>query len=92
MPFRADWACGSTAARASCARPARAPRELPFVEIERASPARGRRLTRSNLYAGARIDGNDVVVIGRRGGPEFLDSELARLGHLVGLAASLARP
>jgi hypothetical protein len=32
-----------------------------------------------------------VVVIGRRGGPEFLDSELARLGHLVGLAASIAR-
>jgi hypothetical protein len=32
-----------------------------------------------------------VVVIGRRGGPEFLDSELARLGHLVGLAASIVR-
>lgn len=32
-----------------------------------------------------------VVVLGRRGGPEFLDSELARLGHLVGLAASIAR-
>ena len=45
-----------------------------------------------NIYAGARIDGNDIVVIGRRGGPEFLDSELARLGHLVSLAASLARP
>ena len=45
-----------------------------------------------NLYAGARIDGNEMVVIGRRGGPEFVDSELARLGHLVSLAASLARP
>ena len=45
-----------------------------------------------NLYAGARLDGNEVVVIGRRGGPEFVDSELARLGHLVGLAASIARP
>ena len=32
-----------------------------------------------------------IVVLGRRGGPEFLDSELARLGHLVGLAASIAR-
>ena len=30
-------------------------------------------------------------MIGRRGGPEFLDSELARLGHLVGLASSIAR-
>jgi hypothetical protein len=44
------------------------------------------------LYAGARIDGNEVVLVGRRGGPGFVDSELARLGHLVGLAASLARP
>lgn len=29
------------------------------------------------------------VVVGRRGGPEFLDSEVARLGHLVSLAASV---
>ena len=35
---------------------------------------------------------NVIIVTGRRGGPEFVDSELARLGHLVGLAASLARP
>ena len=30
-----------------------------------------------------------VVVVGRRGGPEFLGSELARLGHMTGLAASV---
>ncbi len=30
-----------------------------------------------------------VVVVGRHGGPEFLSSELARLGHMVGLAASV---
>jgi hypothetical protein len=35
--------------------------------------------------------GKRLVVLGRRGGPDFLDSELARLGHLVGLAASIAR-
>ena len=61
------------------------------MEIERAS-----RLEvdgdEVNLYAGARIDGNEIIVIGRRGGPEFVDAELARFGHLVGLAASLARP
>ena len=28
--------------------------------------------------------------VGRRGGPEFLGSELARLGHLAGLAASIS--
>ena len=43
------------------------------------------------LFAGARVDGNSVVIVARRGGPDFLDSEIARLGHLAGLAASIAR-
>lgn len=34
--------------------------------------------------------GNDIVLLGRRGGPEFLDSELARLEHLVGLAMTIS--
>ena len=42
------------------------------------------------LYAACRLDGNEIVVIGRRGGPEFVDSEIARLGHLSGLAMSIA--
>ena len=33
--------------------------------------------------------GDRVMIIGRRGGPEFLDSELARLGHLVALARAI---
>ena len=44
-----------------------------------------------NLYCGARLNDDEIVVIGRRGGPEFLESELARLGHLVGLATSIVR-
>jgi hypothetical protein len=32
---------------------------------------------------------NRIVVFGRRGGPEILDSELARLNHLAGLTASI---
>ena len=44
-----------------------------------------------DLVAVAPVGHARVVAIGRRGGPEFLDSELARLGHLVGLAASIAR-
>ncbi len=44
-----------------------------------------------DLVAVAPVGHKRVVAIGRRGGPEFLDSELARLGHLVGLAASIAR-
>ncbi len=31
-----------------------------------------------------------LLALGRRGGPEFLDSELARLFHLASLAASIA--
>jgi hypothetical protein len=30
-----------------------------------------------------------IVMFGRHGGPEILDSELARLNHLVALAASI---
>ena len=91
VAFRADWAIRIHRSKGATRRTDAAPEQLPFVDIERAS-----RLEVDgddvNLYAGARIDGNDVVVIGRRGGPEFVESELARLGHLVSLAASLARP
>lgn len=37
------------------------------------------------LCSSALPDGS-VVVTGRRGGPAFLDSEVARIGHVVGLA------
>jgi hypothetical protein len=91
VTFRADWAIRVHRVHGVGKGTDAAPRDLPFIEIERPS-----RLDVEdddvNLYAGARIDGNEIVIIGRRGGPEFLDSELARLGHLVGLAASLARP
>ena len=33
-----------------------------------------------------------TIVVGRHGGPEFLASELARLGHMVSLAASVQTP
>jgi len=91
VAFRSDWAMRIHRSKGVVRRTDAAPEELPFVDIEQAA-----RLEVDgddvNLYAGARIDGNNVVVIGRRGGPEFVESELARLGHLVSLAASLARP
>jgi hypothetical protein len=44
------------------------------------------------LVAGAPIgDEDDLLIFGRRGGPEVLDSELARLAHLAALAASIAK-
>ena len=88
--FRADWAMRVHRSTGCGKATSGAPLDLPFVDIEQTA-----RLDVSGdddtVYAGARIDGNEVVVIGRRGGPDFLDSELARLGHLVGLAGSIAR-
>jgi len=43
------------------------------------------------LLAGAPLVDGESIVIGRRGGPEILDSELARLGHLTALAVSISR-
>ena len=91
--FRADWALRLHRVNGIIDSTESAPTDLAFVDIDHAS-----RLDPDDdpegesLYAGARIDGNEIVVIGRRGGPEFLDSELARLGHLVSLATSIARP
>ena len=46
----------------------------------------------STLVAAAPLgDHDELVVFGRRGGPEILDSELARLGHLAALAVSIAK-
>ena len=40
--------------------------------------------------AGAPLDADEIVVIGRRGGPAILDSELFRVGHLAALAVTIA--
>ena len=46
----------------------------------------------SVLLAGAPLnDPDEMVIFGRRGGPEVLDSELARLEHLAALAVSITR-
>lgn len=90
--FRSDWAMRIHRSSGVLAATESAPDELPFLELERASALEIDDFDPETVVAGARIDGNEIVVIGRRGGPEFLDSELARLGHLVSLAASIARP
>lgn len=43
----------------------------------------------AGTHAKTRAGLSFVVVAGRHGGPEFLASELARLGHMVALAASV---
>jgi hypothetical protein len=88
--FRADWAARVHRAKGVVLGTSAAPDELEFVELEapvRLAPTTDDDVT---LYAAARLDGNEIVVIGRRGGPEFVDSEIARLGHLSGLAVTIA--
>ena len=43
------------------------------------------------IVAGSPLNTDELVVVGRRGGPDFLDSEIARLAHLIAMAASLRR-
>lgn len=43
------------------------------------------------LIAGAPLGEHQALVVARRGGPEFVQSELARLDHLVALARSVSR-
>ncbi len=43
-----------------------------------------------NVVAGAPMGENELVVIGRRGGPDILASEIARLAHLTGLALTIS--
>lgn len=42
------------------------------------------------LVAGAALDHDELVVVGRNGGPRILDSEIARLSHLAALARSIS--
>ena len=43
------------------------------------------------LVAGTRLGKHQALVLARRGGPEFVQSELARLDHLVALARSVQK-
>jgi hypothetical protein len=91
ITFRVDWAArvqrtpeGSMVVRATGAAPA----EIAWAELTHAQRLPG--VDEVTLYCGAPLDEDDIIVLGRDGGPQFLDSELARLGHLVSLAVAIA--
>jgi hypothetical protein len=65
-----------------------APLELAWLPLEH--PRRLDPLDEDDVRCAARLTDDEIVVLGRRGGPEFMESELARLGHLAALAASIA--
>jgi hypothetical protein len=83
--FRSDWGARVGAAGVLHATTA-APTHLALPEVsapQRLEP------DGSELRVATPLDDDEVLVLGRRGGPEFLDSELARLAHLANLARSI---
>lgn len=91
IAFRVDWAArvtpgvdgvGATVVHATDAAPS-------AYDIEPVSAPT--RLPGDEVYVECAAPfGGDLLLLGRRGGPEFLDSELARLEHLVGLAMTIS--
>jgi hypothetical protein len=73
-----------------------APTEIPEKIVWPANLEKGQRIDVPDAWAdlvvaGSPLSADELVVVGRRGGPEFLDSEVARLAHLIAMAASLRR-
>jgi hypothetical protein len=89
VTFRADWAARVSKIDGIVYTTEAAPSELSWVQIDRAEPID--QDDENTIACAARLNKTEIVVIGRRGGPDFLDSEIARLGHLVGLAMSISR-
>jgi len=89
VTFRADWGARVSKADGIVHATAAAPTDLEWHQMERAALLESP--DENAVVAGARLNKSEIVVIGRRGGPEFLDSELARLAHLVALAMSISR-
>ena len=89
VTFRADWAARVSRVDGIVYTTAAAPSDLSWVQIDRAESIDND--DENTIACAARLNKSEIVVIGRRGGPDFLDSEIARLGHLVGLAMSISR-
>jgi hypothetical protein len=88
ITFRADWAARLHDVDGVVHASPAAPSDLVFRSIGRPTHLE---TDDDNVHCGARLNKHEIVLIGRRGGPEFLESELARLGHLVALAMTIAR-
>lgn len=102
ITFRADWALRLRACESevkivhgTSAAPEHMQDAVGWFPLDRASrlePPNSWDQWTSTLVAGAPLgDEGELVVFGRRGGPDVLDSELARLGHLAALAVTIAK-
>ena len=101
VAFRADWAvrlcrtdAGVKVLHATSAAPDLGDEQtgwFPLARATRLDVASHWEQLSDNLVAGVPVEEDEVVVIGRRGGPEILDSELMRLAHLTALALTIHR-
>ena len=91
VAFRADWALRVHRSRGVVRRTDAAPTDWPFLEIERASAidVDGDEV---NLYAVPASTATTSSCCAAAVVPSSWSPSFARLGHLVGLAGSLARP
>jgi hypothetical protein len=89
VTFRSDWAARVRRHDGVVHATPAAPADLEWSPLEHAQLLAVE--DDNNIHCAARLNKSEIVVIGRRGGPGFLDSEIARLGHLVGLAMSISR-
>jgi len=86
--FRSDWGARIHRTRGVRRATEAAPDELVFVELDEPAQVEDQG---NDLVVACPLGTDAIVMIGRRGGPAFLDSELARMAHLVALAVSIAR-
>jgi hypothetical protein len=97
--FVVDWAVrvrrvGDSAKilHGSGAAPSEIPEDLTWpVDFDRGRRIEVPERISDMLLAGCSIEADEMIVIARRGGPEILDSEIARLCHLAALASSISR-
>lgn len=97
--FVVDWAVrvrregdGGKILHGSPAAPTEVPDHLRWpVDIARGGRIDVRDADSDLLVAGCPLGEDELIVIARRGGPEILDSEIARLSHLSALGASISR-
>ena len=97
--FRVDWGVhlrrdgdGATIVHGTPAAPSEIPEKIVWPEnLEKGQRIDVPEAWADLVVAGTPLDADELVVVGRRGGPEFLDSEIARLAHLGAMAASLRR-
>lgn len=86
--FRSDWAARLDRTDGVVRASGAAPVDVVWVDVIEPETLSG---PDEDLVVACPMGADEVMLIGRRGGPEFLASEMARLHHLVNLARSIAR-